>query len=302
MKLFNEITRYTPQQGWNIYGSLVPKTRWSNRVFPGYLSGLFYHIITPGGRSIQLCGTGICTMNWGKGTAYQIIGSGKPTVHSSAYSIPGRYEISLKGDVALLTLFHANWDACMRGDIKAFERLLGLEELVIERTSLVGHIDSLQSMPKLQICKAAGTAIGGSLGRLPAGIIYFDVSSTLVGGDIGMLAEAHELLYINLRDSLAGTYNSRDLSGWADEIVLLCRNLPLESGAVDRLLHDLRLTTIINGTLDISGTTGMPSPAGLADIVVLKLRGWQVTPNLTHAAFASYEIRFSDTAAHFAEA
>ena len=76
----------------------------------------------------------------------------------------------------------------------------------------------------------------------------------------------------------------------------------MQSADVDRLLHDLAVTGISNGTLDISGTTGMPTPAGLADVLTLKARGWHVTTNVTHAAFASYEILFDDLTAHFAEA
>jgi len=278
MLLFNETKKVTRQQGWCLTGPPVEEGEWSIRLLAGTLSGLWYDVQVPGSRSLMINGTGIITMNWGRGTAYQVKFDALDKHYTAVYPEAGRYDLLIKGEVHLITEFDSLAADSLKGEIKAFRNLTALEVL---------HL--------------AGSWVTGDIAALPASLLQLSLQETLVHGDLAAIGRFPLLKKIDLSGTLVEGYSGTLLPAWANGIELKFRDLHLSAGDIDELLHDLAATTTENGKFDIGGMNGRRTSNSNLAFTALTARGWTIICVVGHATFGSADISFGDANARFEE-
>ena len=278
MLLFNETKKVTSQQGWCLSGPPVEEGEWSIRQLPGTLSGLWYDVQVPASRSLLLNGTGFITINWGRGTAYQVKFDTLDKHYTAVYPAAGRYDLLIKGEVHLITEVDSLGADSLKGDIYAFQYLTALAVLNL-----------------------AGSWVNGDIADLPASLQQLSLQNTLVHGDLDLLGKLTALKNIDLSGSLADSYTSGVLPDWANGIELTLRDLHLSAGDIDALLNDLAAITTRNGKLDIGGLNARRTSSSNMACAELEARGWMIICVIGYATFGSLDIRFGDENARFEE-
>ncbi len=278
MLLFNEIKKGTKLQGWCLTGPSDQDREWSVRQLPTTLSGIWYDVQLPGSRSLMLHGTGIITMNWGRGSAYQVRFDLLDKHFITVYPEAGRFDLMIRGEVQKITAFDSLASDSLKGEIKAFRNLTALEVLQL-----------------------TGSWVTGDISELPVTLQQLFLKNTLVHGDLAFLKQLTHLKQIDLSGTLVNTYSSAVLPDWANGIELKLRDLHLSAGDIDRLLHDLAATTTRNGKLDIGGLNSRRTSSTNMACAALEARGWTIICVTGYATFGSMDIRFGDENARFEE-
>ncbi len=278
MLLFNETKKVTSQQGWCLSGPPVEEGEWSIRQLPGTLSGLWYDVQVPASRSLLLNGTGFITINWGRGTAYQVKFDTLDKHYTAVYPAAGRYDLLIKGEVHLITEVDSLGADSLKGDIYAFQYLTALAVLNL-----------------------AGSWVNGDIAELPASLQQLSLQNTLVHGDLAAIGRLPLLKKIDLSGTLVDGYSGTLLPAWANGIELKFRDLHLTAGDIDDLLNDLAATTTRNGKIDVGGLNGRRTSNSNLACTALAARGWTIICVTGHATFGSADISFGDINARFEE-
>ena len=275
---FNETRNVTNQQGWCLTGPTVLAVEWSIRQMPGTLSGIWYDVQTPGSRSLMMNGTGFITINWGRGSAYQVKFDSLDKHFTTVYPDVGRFDLVLKGEVQNITEFDSLACDSLKGEIKAFNNLLALESLQL-----------------------TDSWVSGDIADLPASLQQLSLKNTLVHGNLAALQRMSALKMIDLSGTLVDTYSGAVLPAWANGIQLKLRDLHLTAGEIDELLNDLAATITRNGKLDIGGMNARRTSNSNLACTALAARGWTIICVHGHATFGSLDITFGDENARFEE-
>ena len=275
---FNETRNVTNQQGWCLTGPTVLAVEWSIRQMPGTLSGIWFDVQTPGSRSLMMNGTGFITINWGRGSAYQVKFDSLDKHFTTVYPDVGRFDLVLKGEVQNITEFDSLACDSLKGEIKAFNNLLALESLQL-----------------------TDSWVSGDIADLPASLQQLSLKNTLVHGNLAALQRMSALKMIDLSGTLVDTYSGAVLPAWANGIQLKLRDLHLTAGEIDELLNDLAVTTTRNGKLDLSGLNARRTSNSNLACTALAARGWTIICVHGHATFGSLDITFGDENARFEE-
>lgn len=278
MLLFNETKKVTSQQAWCFSGPPVEEGEWSIRLLAGTLSGLWYDVQVPASRTLLLNGTGFITINWGRGTAYQVKFDALDKHYTAVYPAAGRYDLLIKGEVHLITEFDSLGADSLKGEIKAFRNLTAIEVLNL-----------------------AGSWVSGDIASLPASLQQLSLQETLVHGDLAAIGRFPLLKKLDLSGTLVDGYSSTLLPDWANGIELKLRDLHLTADDIDELLNDLAATTTDNGKLDIGGLNGRRTSNSNLACTALAARGWTIICVVGHATFGSADISFGDLNARFEE-
>lgn len=278
MLLFNETKKVTSQQAWCFSGPPVEEGEWSIRLLAGTLSGLWYDVQVPASRTLLLNGTGFITINWGRGTAYQVKFDALDKHYTAVYPAAGRYDLLIKGEVHLITEFDSLGADSLKGEIKAFRNLTAIEVLNL-----------------------AGSWVSGDIASLPASLQQLSLQETLVHGDLAAIGRFPLLKKLDLSGTLVDGYSSTLLPDWANGIELKLRDLHLTADDIDELLNDLAATTTDNGKLDIGGLNGRRTSNSNLACTALAARGWTIICVVGHATFGSADISFGDQNARFEE-
>jgi len=298
---FNETRKVTSQQGWCMTGPSDQDGEWKIRQLPGTLSGLWYDVQEPGSRSLLLNGAGFVTLNWGRGTAYQVKFDAIDKHYTAVYPASGRYDIVIKGEVQLITEFDSLAAPSLQGGITSFKYLLALEVLQLAGSAVCGDIAALGGLLHLATLNLSGSDVTGDIATLPVALQQLALQHTLVHGDLAALQRLPHLKKIDLSGTLAASYSGALLPAWANGIVLKLADLHLLAGDIDQLLHDLAATAIHNGVLDISGGNGRRTSSSNAAHAALLARGWTISCVIGYATFGSADITFGDYNARFEE-
>lgn len=275
---FNETKKVTNQQGWSFTGPTVLEVEWSVRQLSGTLSGIWYDVQSPGSRSLVLNGTGFMTLNWGRGTAYQVRFDSLDKHYTTVYPEAGRYDLMVKGEVQHITEFDSLGAETLKGEIRAFHNLLALEVLHLINSN-----------------------VSGDIAELPDTLQQLSMQNTRVHGDLNLLRHLTALKKINLSGTLVDSYSSVELPDWTDGIELTLRDLHLTAGEIDSLLNDLEATATDDGTLDIGGLNGRRTSNSNLACAALEARGWTILCVVGYATFGSTDISFGDNNARFEE-
>lgn len=176
---FNEGVTQLPARGWSVMGQAVDRDRWRNRDYPHQMMGLYYKILEPGSRTLELSGTaGIVTLNWGRGMAYQVRFEGVTKRCATVYPVAGRFDLVVKGDVQLMTEFNTLGDGTLYGSITALRSLIALQKLDLSNSMVTGDVSFLPAT--MQEIRLAGTAIVCEIDFVPGwpdGVVI-DLSDT----------------------------------------------------------------------------------------------------------------------------
>jgi hypothetical protein len=179
MKAFNEGVTQLPARGWSVMGGAVDRDRWRNRVYPHQMMGLYFNVLEPGSRDIEMNGAaGIVTLNWGRGMAYQVRFDGFTKRCATVYPVAGRFDVELKGDVQLLTEFNSLGEHSLHGSISDLSCLVSLRKLDLSSSMVEGDVSTLPAT--LQEIHLAGTAISCEVDFIPVwhdGVVI-DLSNT----------------------------------------------------------------------------------------------------------------------------
>jgi len=275
---FNEIKTVTRQQGWCLTGPSVENGEWSIRQLPGTLAGLWYDVQVPGSRSLLLNGTGFVTLNWGRGTAYQVKFDSLDKHYTAVYPEAGRFDLLLKGEVQNITTFDSLGSDSLKGDISAFHYLSAIE-----------------------ILQLGESWVSGDIADLPDSLQQLSLQNTLVQGELDALEGFPHLKKIDLSGTLVESYSGAFLPAWANGISLKLRDLHLTAGEIDLLLIDLADTPTLNGTIDLGGLNSRRTSCSNNACTELRARGWTIICVSGEATFGSADIRFGDGNARFYE-
>jgi hypothetical protein len=302
MSTFNETQNTKSSRGWNTRGFSVPANRWSNRNSAYALTGLYFDIEEPGSRSIMLDGSGAITLAWGRGTAYQLKYEATKMTYTTVYPEPGRYDITLKGDINQITKIGNLGDTSLKGDIRAFSGLTSLAELTLQGDGITGNIQALEGLSELTKINLEGGQVTGDISDLPACLQEIRLSNAKVTGDIAAVASMPALVYLDLSGTLARSYTSASIPEWVNGIFLKLENLELPGEIIDAIINDLGDIATANGTLRLGGINGARTAASNIGLSSLLARGWHVLFNTWGATFDSISTRFDDAAVMFDDA
>lgn len=303
MRTFNERIRPKGSQGWPAYGLFTPEG-WSNRLFPGMMTGFSFETSMPSIRMMTIggvSGKGI-VISWGERGKYQIFfsGSEEGKLYKSVYSRAGRFELSFYGEIESIRTIRCS-EASLHGDTKQLRQLRGLQVLELQGTSVKVRVEDFSGLGlrELVVCCSE---VAGSMAGL-ADLVDMEVLRLVdVGGftgDIGVIAGMPNLRRLELRGCGGLWYSQRDLpTEWVAPVIDVSDN-GLSAAEVDRFLNDLANTYVYDGRLDIAGNNAAHTAASDEALLMLQALRWELVyhgaePVLPEFAIRSFSFLMAD--------
>jgi|GEM_PF-2285773 len=283
MKAFNERIEAKASQGWSPCGAFVP-AGWSNRSFPGVMTGLWFEMPVPGIARMTVggvSGKGIL-FSWGERGSYQLFfaESEEGRLYKTVYSRAGRFELSMTGELGSIQTIRCG-EAALHGSTKQLGLLPELRVLELQGTGVRARIDDFDGLALRELSVCGSEVLGGLDGL--AGQTELEVlrlaKAQGVTGNIGVIAAMPKLRRLDLYGCSGLDYTHRVLpSGWvAPEFDL--SDTGLSAVAVDQFLNDLAMTFVAGGRLNIAGNNAAHTVASDEALLVLDALGWELVYN-----------------------
>jgi hypothetical protein len=273
---FNESLSQKKSRGWNAKGQFTPAGSWNTRLYLRQFIGLYWDVVLPGSRSLNIVGSGAIIINWGSGSSYQV--TFESLIYTTVYANIGRYDLVIKGDVHLITKFSNAGYPSLCGSVKGLSNLKSLTELELVGGRFTGEL-SVADCPLTRL-SLPGSPVSGDFTTLPATLTEIDLSgATGVTGELATLARFAGLRVLNLSGSGVhfDDHWGPEWPHWADGIRILVADLSFSELDVVYFIEYCYMTDLTGGFLDIAGNNAALSDENLHYAEELRATyGWTV--------------------------
>jgi len=277
-KTYNESLTSSKPRGFNTKGQETPEGAWNTRVYLRQVVGLYWDIDIPGSRTLALEGTGAIILMWGKGFPLQV--KYQEQHYTTVFTDIGRYDLTIKGDVHLVTKFSNIGHPSLCGTVKGYKNMESLTALELYGGHFTGELD-VSACPLVTLA-IPDSPVSLNFDTLPTTLTHIDLrGANGVTGDLSTMHNFIGLRYLDVSGSSL-TYDVNapsSIATWTDGIHLALADIGLTGVQLFTIVNMLVDSGIHNGYLDISGTNADFPTEEMYLVDALRSDGWTVYCN-----------------------